>query len=141
MPLNNILVMELFDVWGIDFIGPFPSSFSNQYILLVVDYVFKCVQTLTCRTSDAKIIANILYKYIFTHFGIPLAIISDDGKHFCNRKFKVMLGKYSVKQRITTPYHPQISSQVEILNRELKIFENTINNSWRDWSKKLDNVL
>ena len=41
IPLTNILVSEFFYVWGIDFIGPFPSSFSNLYILLVVDYVSK----------------------------------------------------------------------------------------------------
>jgi len=39
MPLNQILEIELFDVWGIDFIGLFPNSFENQYILVVVDYV------------------------------------------------------------------------------------------------------
>jgi len=40
MPLN-IFEVELFDVWGIDFMGPFPSSFSNQYILVEVDYISK----------------------------------------------------------------------------------------------------
>jgi len=44
MPLNSILEVELFDVWGIDFIGPFPSSFSNQYILVAVDYISKWVE-------------------------------------------------------------------------------------------------
>ena len=38
-PLTNILEVEIFDVWSIDFMGPFPSSFRNFYILLVVDYV------------------------------------------------------------------------------------------------------
>ena len=41
MPLNNILEVEVFDIWGIDFMGPFPSSFGNLYILLAVDYVSK----------------------------------------------------------------------------------------------------
>ena len=41
MPLNNILEVELFDVWGIDFMGPFPPSFGNLYILVAVDYVSK----------------------------------------------------------------------------------------------------
>ncbi|KAG5220132.1 DDE-type integrase/transposase/recombinase [Salix suchowensis] len=45
MPLTNILVSEIFDVWGIDFMGPFPSSFGNLYILLVVDYVSKWIET------------------------------------------------------------------------------------------------
>lgn len=41
LPLNNILELELFDVWGIDFMEPFPSSYGNQYILLAVDYISK----------------------------------------------------------------------------------------------------
>ena len=41
MPLNPILVVELFDVWGIDFMGPFPTSFGYAYILMGVDYVCK----------------------------------------------------------------------------------------------------
>lgn len=41
MPLNSILDVEIFDIWGIDFIGPFPSSYDQQYILVVVDYMSK----------------------------------------------------------------------------------------------------
>jgi len=41
MPLNSILQIELFDIWGINFMGPFPSSFRHQYILMAVDYVSK----------------------------------------------------------------------------------------------------
>lgn len=41
MPLQNMLEVEIFDVWGIDFIGPFVSSFGNQYVLVAIDYVSK----------------------------------------------------------------------------------------------------
>ena len=41
MPQNPILEVEVFDVWGIDFMGPFPSSYGNEYILVAVDYVSK----------------------------------------------------------------------------------------------------
>ena len=41
MQLNNILEVEIFNVWGIDFMGPFPPSFGNLCILLAVDYVSK----------------------------------------------------------------------------------------------------
>ena len=37
MPLTNILEIELFDVWGIDFMGTFLSSYANHFILIVVD--------------------------------------------------------------------------------------------------------
>ena len=46
MPLQGILMVQIFYVWGIDFMGPFPSSFGNMYILLVVDYVFKWVEAI-----------------------------------------------------------------------------------------------
>ncbi|KAL5548294.1 hypothetical protein UlMin_003525 [Ulmus minor] len=85
MPLNNILEVELFDVWGIDFMGPFPSSFGNQYILVAVDYVSKWVEAGAFTTNDAKVVTRFLKKNIFTRFGTPRAIISDGGSHFCNR--------------------------------------------------------
>nr|GFA47829.1 reverse transcriptase domain-containing protein [Tanacetum cinerariifolium] len=53
MPQNSIQVCEIFDVWGIDFMGPFPSSRGNKYILLVVDYLSKWVETKALPTNDA----------------------------------------------------------------------------------------
>ena len=53
LPMRTILEVELFDLWGMDFLGPFPSSFSNLYILLVVDYVSKWVEVIPTRTNDA----------------------------------------------------------------------------------------
>ena len=41
MPLNQILEIELSDVWGIDFMGTFPNSSEDQYILVTVNYVSK----------------------------------------------------------------------------------------------------
>lgn len=70
MSLNNILEVELFDVWGIDFIGFFPSSFSNQYILVAIDYVSKWVEAIALPTNDAKVV-KFLRKHIFTQFGTP----------------------------------------------------------------------
>ena len=49
MPLNNILEVEIFDIWGIDFMGPFPPSFRNMYILLAVDHVSKWVETIATQ--------------------------------------------------------------------------------------------
>ncbi|BBN69977.1 transposable element gene, partial [Prunus dulcis] len=66
MPLNNILVVELFDVWGIDFMGPFPSSFGYIYILVAVDYVSKWVEATATRTNDHKVVLNFLKDMIFT---------------------------------------------------------------------------
>ncbi|KAL5578548.1 hypothetical protein UlMin_020247 [Ulmus minor] len=82
MPLTNILVIELFDVWGIDFMGPFPPSFSNKFVLVAVDYVSKWVEAVALPTNDSRVVIRFLKKNIFARFGTPRAIISDGGSHF-----------------------------------------------------------
>nr|GEX26382.1 reverse transcriptase domain-containing protein [Tanacetum cinerariifolium] len=53
MPQNSIQVCEIFDVWGIDFMGPFPYSQGNKYILVAVDYLSKWVEAKELPTNDA----------------------------------------------------------------------------------------
>ncbi|XP_073018095.1 uncharacterized protein [Primulina eburnea] len=133
LPLNSILVCEIFDVWGIDFMGPFPVSFGNKYILVVVDYVSKWVEAVACKTNDSKVVIQFLKKNIFSRFGTPRAIISDGGTHFCNPQFDILLAKYGVRHKVATPYHPQTSGQVEVSNRELKrILEKTVGASRKE---------
>ncbi|CAL9024895.1 unnamed protein product [Prunus brigantina] len=142
MPLNNILVVELFDVWGIDFMGPFPSSFGYIYILVAVDYVSKWVEATATRTNDHKVVLNFLRDMIFTRFGTPRAIISDGGSHFCNKPFEALMKKYNITHRVATPYHPQTSGQVEISNREIKnILMKTVSPTRKDWSLRLNDAL
>ncbi|CAL8988224.1 unnamed protein product [Prunus brigantina] len=142
MPLNNILVVELFDVWGIDFMGPFPSSFGYIYILVAVDYVSKWVEATATRTNDHKVVLNFLGDMIFTRFGTPRAIISDGGSHFCNKPFEALMKKYNITHRVATPYHPQTSGQVEISNREIKnILMKTVSPTRKDWSLRLNDAL
>ncbi|KAL8155728.1 hypothetical protein AgCh_000943 [Apium graveolens] len=114
IPLNLLLEVKVFDVWGIDFMGPFVSSCNNQYILLEVDYVSKWVEVKAFPTNDAKVVLNFLHKQIFTRFGTPRVIISDDGSLFYNRKFTALMQRYNVNHRITTAYHLQKNGQAEL---------------------------
>ena len=142
MPQQGILEVELFDVWGIDFMGPFPPSHSNNYILVAVDYVSKWVEAVALPTNDAKVVMSFLQRYIFSRFGVPRTLISDGGSHFCNRQLDSLLQRYGVRHKVATPYHPQTSGQVEVSNRELKrILEKTVSVSRKDWSRKLDDAL
>ncbi|RVW63656.1 Pro-Pol polyprotein [Vitis vinifera] len=138
MPLNPILIVDVFDVWGIDFMGPFPMSFGHSYILVGVDYVSKWVEAIPCRSNDHKVVLKFLKDNIFARFGVPKAIISDGGTHFCNKPFETLLAKYGVKHKVATPYHPQTSGQVELANREIKnILMKVVNVNRKDWSIKL----
>nr|GEU82124.1 reverse transcriptase domain-containing protein [Tanacetum cinerariifolium] len=126
IPQNSIQVCEIFDVWGIDFMGPFSSLRGNKYILVAVDYLSKWVEAKALPTNDAWVICKFL-KSIFARFGTPRAIISDRGTHFCNDQFAKVMLKYGVTYRLATAYHPQTSGQVEVSNRGLKrILERTV---------------
>ncbi|GJZ21249.1 reverse transcriptase domain-containing protein [Tanacetum coccineum] len=138
---NAIQVCEIFDVWGIDFMGPFPSSRGNKYILVAVDYLSKWVEAKALPTNDARVVVKFL-KSLFSRFGAPRAIISDRGTHFCNDKFDKVMSKYGVTHRLSTAYHPQTSGQVEVTNRGLKrILERTVGENRASWSDKLDDAL
>nr|GEZ00064.1 DNA-directed DNA polymerase [Tanacetum cinerariifolium] len=110
---------------GIDFMGPFPSSRRNKYILVAVDYLSKWVEAKTLPTNDARVVVKFL-KSIFARFRTPRAIISDRGTYFCNDQFAKVMTKYGVTHRLSIAYHPQTSGQVEVSNRGLKrILERT----------------
>ncbi|KAM2611843.1 hypothetical protein TB2_031893 [Malus domestica] len=142
MPQAPIFNVEIFDVWGIDFMGPFPSSFGFTYILLAVDYVSKWVEAKATRTNDSRVVSNFIKTNIFSRFGMPRVFISDGGSHFCNRTIEALCKKYNVKHKVSTPYHPQTSGQAEVSNREIKqILEKTVGPNRKDWSMRLDDAL
>ena len=101
MPLQGILVVQLFDVWGMDFIGPFAVSFVNIYILLAVDYVSKWVEAVACPKNDANTVVGFLQRNIISRFGIPMR-------------------RYGIKHIMSLAYHPQTNGQAKISNREIK---------------------
>jgi len=142
MPLQIIQEVEVFDCWGIDFVGPFPSSFSNEYILVCVDYVSKWVEAIASPKADSKTVVKFLKRNIFTRFGTPRVLISDGGSHFCNSQLAKALEHYGVKHKVASPYHPQTNSQAEVSNQEIKrILDKTVSSSRKDWALKLDDAL
>ncbi|GJY53207.1 reverse transcriptase domain-containing protein [Tanacetum coccineum] len=126
---------------GIDFMGPFPSSRGNKYILVAVDYLSKWVEAKALPTNDARVVLKFL-KSLFARFGTPRAIISDRGTHFCNDQFAKVMLKYGVNHHLSTAYHPQTSGQVEVSNHDLKrILERTVGENHASWSDKLDDAV
>ena len=62
--------------------GPFPTSYNNAYILLVVDDFCKWVEAIATPTNDGKVVLKFLKKNTFSGFGTPLYVISDEVTHF-----------------------------------------------------------
>ena len=123
---------------GMDFMGPFPPSFGNLYILLVVDYVSKWVEAIACPKNDANTVVGFIQRNILSRYGAPRTIIRDEGSRFANKIFLKLLRRYGVRDAMDLAYHPESNGQAKISNREMKnIMEKTMNTSRKYWSIKL----
>ena len=142
MPQNFILEIEVFDCWGIDFMGPFPPSYKNEYILVAVDYVSKWVEAIASPTNDARVVTNMFKTIIFPRFRVPRVVISDGGTHFINKVFQGLLKKNSVKHKVATAYHPQTSGKWKcLIERSRASCIKQSETTRKDWSFKLDDAL
>jgi hypothetical protein len=142
MPLTSNLQIDIFDVWGIDFMGPFPNSEGCEYILVAIDYVTKWIEALPCRAADAMHSKRMFHEAIFLRYGVPRIVISDGGSHFVDRTFRKALTKVGVDHRIDTPYHPQTSGQAETSNKQIKnILQKAVKKMGKSWRSKLSETL
>jgi hypothetical protein len=142
MPLISNLQIDIFDVWGINFMGSFPNSEGCEYILITVDSVSKWVEALPCRVVDAMHSKKMFHEVIFPRYEVPRIVISDGGSHFIDRTFRKALSEVGVDHQIATPYHPQTSSQVEISNKQIKnILQKTMNQMGRRSRSMLSEAL
>jgi len=141
-PLMYNLQVELFDVWGIDFMGPFPKSQVCEYILVAVEYISKWGEALSCRAADAKHARKLFQEVNFPRFGTLRMVISDGGSHFIDRIFRNYLRELGATHNIATPYHPQRSGQAEMSNKQIKnILQKTVNEMGKGWKSKLSDAL
>jgi transposase InsO family protein len=134
MPLNYNLQIYLFDVWGIDFMGPSKNSCGYEYILVMFDYVSKWVESMPCRKASTEESITMIKNVIFPRFGTSRILISDGGTHFTWKNFKKCLSKLGIEHRVSMAYHPQTNGQAETSNRQLKsILNKTIEKGGKDW--------
>jgi transposase InsO family protein len=142
MPLTSNLQIDIFNVWGIDFIGSFPNSKGCEYILVAIDYVSKWVEALPCRAADAMHSKKMFHEVIFPRYGVSRIVISDGESHFIDRTFWKALSEVGVDHWIATPYHPQMSGQAETSNKQImNILQKTVNQMGRSWRSKLSEAL
>jgi hypothetical protein len=142
MPLTLNLQIDIFDVWGIDFMGPFPNSEGCENILVAVDYVSKLVEVLPYQAANVMHSKKMFHEVIFLSYGVPRIVISDGGSHFIDWKFQKALSEVGVDHRIATTYHPQTSGQEETSNKQIKnILQKIVNQMGRSWRSKLSETL
>jgi hypothetical protein len=143
MHMDYSLPLEPFDVWGFDFMGPFPmSNTKHTHILVTVDYATKWVEAIPTKSPDQATTIMMHKDIIFPRFGVLRYLITDGGSHLLHGVLRKTLEKYEVDHRVGSPYHHQTSGQVELSNRELKlILKKTVNRSRSDWPTKINDAL
>jgi transposase InsO family protein len=100
------------------------------------------VEAIPTRYADNLTALKMLKDIIIPRFGVPMYLMTDGGSHFKHRAFRKTLAKFGISHRISSPYHPQTSGQVELSNRELKmILQKTVNKSRFDWPKRIIDAL
>jgi hypothetical protein len=133
MPLNYNLQIDLFDVSGIDFMGPFVNSNGYEHILVIVDYVSKWFEEIPCRKASTEESIQMIDTVMFPRYGVPRILISDGGSHFIGKDFKRCLAKLGIEHRVSTTYHPQTNGQAETSNKQLKgILMNMVTKGGKD---------
>ena len=120
IPLQPQIVVTPFDKWGIDFIQPIkPSSHGKYYILVCIDYSKKWVEAKAMRHARDHKVVDFLYECIFTRFGVPREIFTNQGEKFTSNLIIELMQEYMVCHTKSSPYHPQAKGEAEITNWEI----------------------
>ena len=107
MLLQPQLMIEPFEKWDLDFVGPIsPMSGKKKYILVCTNYVTKWVEAKSLFRATEKSVVKFMYEEIFTRFGVPREIVTDEGSQFTSKLMKELTMKYSIRHCKYSPYHP-----------------------------------
>ena len=108
MPLQPQVLIEPFEKWALDFVGPIDSSSQGKrYILVCTNYVTKWVESKALARATKQSVVNFLFEDIFTRFGVPREIVTNQGAQFTSKLVRGIVEKYKIKHRKSSPYHPQ----------------------------------
>ena len=120
-PLTSITSPWPFQQWGLDILGPLPIGKGQcKFIIVAVDYFTKWAKAEPLATITEQKIRNFVWRAIICRFGIPRALVSDNGKQFDNAKFKDFCAELGIKNYYSSPAHPQSNGQAEVTIRTLK---------------------
>src|SRR6185436_5270281 len=140
--LYPIPIEDVFERIGIDYIGPLPKTAKgNKYIIVAMDYLTKWPEAKAVKEATAKESAKFIYENIICRFGCPKIILSDRGTHFRNELIKELCDKFTIKHKLSSPYHPQTNGLVERFNRTLKETLSKVSEQENQWDEHIEEAL
>ena len=142
-PLTSVTSLWPFQQWGLDILGPLPIRRGQcKFIAVAVDYFTKWAEAEPLATITEQKVRNFVWHSIVCRFGIPRALVSDNGKQFNNPKFRDFCAKVGIRNYYSSLAHPQSNGQAEVIIRTLKAALKTkLENLKGKWVKYLPKVL
>ena len=120
-PLTSVTSLWYFQQWGLDILGPLPIEKGQcKFIVVVVDYFTKWAEAEPLATIIEQKVRNFVWCSIICKFGIPRALVLDNGKQFDNPKFRDFCAELGIRNYYSSPAHPQSNGQAEVTIRTLK---------------------
>ena len=120
-PLTSVICPWPFQQWGLDILGPFTIGRGQcKFIVIAVDYFTKWEKAEPLATITEQKVRNFVWRSIVCRFGIPRALVLDNGKQFDNPKFRDFCAELEIMNYYSSPAHPQSSGQAEVTIRTLK---------------------
>ncbi|KAI5324765.1 hypothetical protein L3X38_033838 [Prunus dulcis] len=141
-PLTPIVSPWPFAQWGLDLIGPMPQGKGQvKYAVVAVDYT-KWVEAEPLATITAAKIEDFVWTHICCRFGIPYAIITDNGRQFDSELFRQFCTRLKINLFFASPAHPQSNGQVEAINKIVKkLLKRQLDKAKGAWPEKLPEAL
>ena len=141
-PLQTINVNEPFVFWAMDYMGPLPETTQgNKHLLVVMDHFTKWCEVFPTKDQRAKTVAEILVSKIFSRFGPPTVIHSDQGRNFESNLMQEVCCLMGIHKSRTSAYHPQCDGLVERQNRTLQdMLSGYVSQHQYDWDRWVDLV-
>eukprot|EP00253_Pinus_taeda_P030032 PITA_30032 len=119
-PLHLVVTIGPFSKWAIDYMTYNPRSAGGHgYIIISIDYFTKWAEVIPTLSEDGHTTAQFLFNHVISRFGVPQAIVTDHGKHFCNHMMTDLTTQLGLWHDSSTPYYPQANGQVEAINKVL----------------------
>ncbi|XP_027338376.1 uncharacterized protein LOC113852348 [Abrus precatorius] len=141
--LRHISAPWPFAIWGMDLLGPFPLAKGQcKFLLVAVDYFTKWIEAEPLASITAHNVQKFTWKNIITRFGLPHALITDNGLQFANRRFNEFLAGLRIKHRVTSVEHLQTNGQAEAANKViLHELKRRLGSANGEWAEKLPEIL
>ena len=141
-PLQPLSVLNPFEIWVTDILGPLiPDPHGNKYILVCCDSLSSWPECFPMKSCDAETTAETLFSIVFCRFGMPSYLISDRGPNYTSRLMQALCKLCHIQQSFSTAYHHETAGRAEqFISSILKTFRMYCNSN-NDWSSKIDAVL